>query len=557
MRIRNRKTLRFTFSLALLTFFPPASALPINTITTVSAMRSTSGQVIKGAQQPHIAKFGEKWYAGGFDFQETHGYNGSCYSSKDLKTWTNEPICDCWGGFVLYNSKNKEYVCIGAVYGVKAVVYTGPGPTGPFTFHNDMTNTAGGVGDNTVFSDTDGKAYLIYNKYQGSIPQRFAYIYQLNDDYYDIIPSTFSDTKTVMEGFWMVKHKSNYFLFGSGLVGCGVDDNFYITAPTPLGPWTYRGNFVPTGSNTFESQTFQGLQVTGSKGTANIFIGQRANCTGNGRSIWLPLVFNSDTTVQTMQWVDQWTLDTAGSIGFKPDSTISVNWVDDKAASVKFNGTWFSEPYAACYAGSEKYSKTAGDYVEFGFRGNSVSWIGTSYPNRGMADIYIDGVLDISNVDLYWGSLRFQDVQYQKTWAVQDTHTVKIVVDGTKNTYSTDSYLSVDAFVYHTEVGQTSVVLPANRQTSETELLSVDPNPFTSACQISFSLKQSFGASLSVYNMSGNLIKRFAIGAMKTGPQTIVWDGTGLAGKPISEGVYICRLYDGKKVMTKRIVFSK
>jgi beta-xylosidase len=230
-------------------------------IQTESAMHDKNENVIRDCQQPHISKFGNKWYAYGFD---RHGLvpapnHTICYSSTDLKTWTLEdtlftyPANDVINGNVLYNYKNNEYVFIGQIYGTVATVYTGPTPIGPFTYRNAMTNTAGGVADYTVFADDDGKAYLIYNRYSGTIPQRYAYIYQLNDDYYDIIPSTFCNTNTVMEGFWMVKNGGNYFLLGSGLVGCGVDDNFYITAPTPLGPWTYRGYFVPPGSKTFKA----------------------------------------------------------------------------------------------------------------------------------------------------------------------------------------------------------------------------------------------------------------------------------------------------------------
>ena len=205
----------------------------------------------------------------------------------------------------------------GAEYGQRVHVYTSPNPTGPFTYRNAMTNVYGGPGDLLVFPDTDGKAYLIYNKYQGDIPQRYAYVYQLTDDYYDLVPSTLSNTHTVMEGFWMVKHNSTYFLFGSGLVSYDVDDNFYITAPTPLGPWTHRGLFAPVGTKTFASQTFQGLQVSGSNGTAYVYIGHRWKNQVNGvfpnaTSIWLPLVFNSDTSVVQMTWYDQWVLSTNG-----------------------------------------------------------------------------------------------------------------------------------------------------------------------------------------------------------------------------------------------------
>lgn len=45
-----------------------------------------------------------------------------------------------------------------------------------------------------------------------------------------------------------------YYLFGSPLVVYDDADDFYLTAPSPLGPWTYRGLIAPAGSRTFNSQ---------------------------------------------------------------------------------------------------------------------------------------------------------------------------------------------------------------------------------------------------------------------------------------------------------------
>ena len=118
----------------------------------------------------------------------------------------------------------------------------------------------------------------------------------------------------------MVKRNGVYFLFGSGLVSWDVDDNFYLTEPTPLGPWTDRGFFAPVGTKTFASQTFMGLQVSGPKGTAYVFIGHRwknlgpvNGCFSNATSIWLPLTFDSDNKVSQLKWYDKWFLDTNGA----------------------------------------------------------------------------------------------------------------------------------------------------------------------------------------------------------------------------------------------------
>jgi hypothetical protein len=303
-------------------------------IATESAMRDESGAPIRDCLMPHITQFNSTWYAYGFGIPSNATGDqryGTCYTSTNLATWTKQ---ECTWGLEppLWNSKNKEYVGIGEKYGHSMSSYISPSPLGPFVLKKTMTSVFGDPGDSSTFVDDDGKAYLIYNRYSGPIAQRFAYIYQLNDDYIDIVPATLSNTTRVMEGLWMLKHKGTYFLFGSPLVVYDDADDFYLTAPSPLGPWTYRGLFAPKGSRTFNSQVFKGLQVTGAKGTATVFIGTRwcnpypahtppppAVCPPtcvchppfrNTTSLWLPLHFNADNSVAELTWADSWTLDT-------------------------------------------------------------------------------------------------------------------------------------------------------------------------------------------------------------------------------------------------------
>ena len=156
----------------------------------------------------------------------------------------------------------------------------------------------------------------------------------------------------------------SYYLFGSPLVVYDDADDFYLTAPSPLGPWSYRGLFAPAGSRTFNSQVFKGVQVPGTwqscrliprmfcerisrfahltvlcacasegrQGVTNVFIGTRwcnpypsggaallpAVCPPtcvchppfrNTTSIWLPLGFEANGSA-SLKWQDSWDLDT-------------------------------------------------------------------------------------------------------------------------------------------------------------------------------------------------------------------------------------------------------
>ena len=160
-------------------------------IQTKTAMRDTNGNIIYDCLEPHIFKFGDMWYAYGFNVR-TPEIATTCYSSSDLKHWTLRSTIlwnETWASgnikiwYVIYNSKNKEYVGFGEKYGQKVLVYTSPAPEGPFTYRNSMTPVHGYPGDMLIYPDADGRAYLIYNGYKGSIPKRHAYVYQLTDDY--------------------------------------------------------------------------------------------------------------------------------------------------------------------------------------------------------------------------------------------------------------------------------------------------------------------------------------------------------------------------------------
>jgi hypothetical protein len=189
------------------------------------------------------------------------------------------------------------------------------------------------IGDLNVFVDTDGKGYLVGDYTLG----RYTVVYQLNADYYDVNTPWLVSTGFAIEGLGMVKHGGTYFIFGSGLTWWDPNDNYYLTAPSPAGPWTHRGLFVPQGSRTYDSQTWHVLSVSGSAGTTCICIGQRWLNFRDGRQIWLPLVFNSATTVATMQWYDKWYLDPqTGSWSAFPDPSVySSAGIDPANAWVK------------------------------------------------------------------------------------------------------------------------------------------------------------------------------------------------------------------------------
>ncbi|MBO7747496.1 S8 family serine peptidase [Paenibacillus sp. MWE-103] len=126
------------------------------------------------------------------------------------------------------------------------------------------------------------------------------------------------------------------------------------------------------------------------------------------------------------------------------DSTTTS--IEDTNAAVKFAGLWQTNLSPRNSGKSAKYSNQTGSTVEAAFRGGHIIVMGTKGPDRGKADIYIDGKLATPNhVDLYSSSTRFQSRLFELTDLDDKPHTIKIVNTGEKNPSSSGNYLSFDA----------------------------------------------------------------------------------------------------------------
>ncbi|OCT10776.1 hypothetical protein A8709_23370 [Paenibacillus pectinilyticus] len=118
---------------------------------------------------------------------------------------------------------------------------------------------------------------------------------------------------------------------------------------------------------------------------------------------------------------------------------LNKNWMDDRDASITYSGTWTAFSDAGDYKGTEKYSNTIGAYAQYTFSGTGISFLGPKNNNLGTADIYLDGTLVQSNLNLYATSKNFQQVLYSVAGLSNGTHTIKVVVKS--------GYVVVDTFV--------------------------------------------------------------------------------------------------------------
>ncbi|MCO5974067.1 beta-galactosidase [Actinoallomurus soli] len=128
---------------------------------------------------------------------------------------------------------------------------------------------------------------------------------------------------------------------------------------------------------------------------------------------------------------------------------------DDNDAALKYSGSW-SHVADQSYTGgdykhTESWSNAAGDSLTVPFNGTAVRWIGSKVDNHGLADVYLDGVLQ-TTVDGYGNEN--QAVLFQKSGLTDGPHTLKIVVDGRHSSGATGDFVAIDAI---------DLTVPANK----------------------------------------------------------------------------------------------
>jgi hypothetical protein len=143
------------------------------------------------------------------------------------------------------------------------------------------------------------------------------------------------------------------------------------------------------------------------------------------------------------------------------DSSLSpqnriIQWYNDDYATIVYYegyaGSWATDSRDGFVNHDSHYSANANDYCEFSFFGTGIHWKTWATTYAGYADVYIDGVLDRSNVDTYLsGIYQPQTIVYSKTQLTRGNHTIKIVVKGANNGSSLGNYIAVDAFGVETQ----------------------------------------------------------------------------------------------------------
>jgi hypothetical protein len=271
------------------------------------------------------------------------------YSSSDLARWKFEGNAldlaaikakttmdaSTWIGRVgaAYNPTTKKYVLIGQYLGTpdtQQFFATADTPNGAFTWDHTqatITNVANNnCGDQSVFTDDDGKAYIVCSSLSGRsniyiIPLRAA-------DFLEAQAATRIYNGSGREGNAMFKANGRYYVCSSDLHGWNASHAYYIAAANIMGPYEAEGVIGNTDAD-FSHVTQTGLFVTvkGSAQETVIFGGDRwADFAGNGIGYnqWMPLTFSANKP--SMQSWSEWSIDVAtGAVAVGPGNNYVMN----------------------------------------------------------------------------------------------------------------------------------------------------------------------------------------------------------------------------------------
>jgi len=83
------------------------------------------------------------------------------------------------------------------------------------------------------------------------------------------------------------------------------------------------------------------------------------------------------------------------------------------------------------------------------------------------------------------------------------------------------------------------------------------PNPFNPTTTLSFSLAKAGRATIAIYNLKGQLVKRLVDGEFNSGDHRVVWNGLDENNRSVSSGMYFYRMESGSYKAVKKMLLMK
>ena len=135
-------------------------------------------------------------------------------------------------------------------------------------------------------------------------------------------------------------------------------------------------------------------------------------------------------------------VDQLGSAVVAESAPLRALRYQESSSAISYRGTWYRFASSSASGGRTKYATRATNHARFTFVGTGVAFVAPRSRARGSARIYLDNVL-VKTVSLYSSTSKSRQVLFQRTGLAYGTHSLRVVVVGTRGHPRVD----VDAFV--------------------------------------------------------------------------------------------------------------
>jgi hypothetical protein len=312
----------------------------------------------------------------------------TCYSSDDLVNWkfendvltkneVNKPT-KTWVGRlgVAYLKDLKKYVMI-VQHGNQVLFALSDTPTGNFKWDHKIsmekligtTNT----GDQTVFTDDDGKSYLIYSYGRG---RNKIYVSEIGvkDGNVDLFDCTQVYQGESREGNCLFKYQNKYYMCASNIYGWDASHAYYMVANNIRGPYSPSNKMLimegAADDYAHVTQTGFFVSVKGTREETVLYCGDRwANFAGNGLGYnqWFPISFRD--TVPYFNSLSSWAF-----------NSVTGTWAVDEDNNYVRNGSFEADRKRIPSAVKPLQTELTGWVTQI-LKGNSISVDSSTSPS--------------------------------------------------------------------------------------------------------------------------------------------------------------------------------
>lgn len=361
-----------------------------------------NGDIVSARSAGILREDGRFYLFGEFKRDRGNAFAGfSCYSSRYLVHWTFHRIalpvqpdgragpgrvgerpkvlkCPATGDYVMFfHSDDARYRDPAVAYATSPVIDGEYTFRGPLLFEDQPIR----LWDMGVFQDDDGAGYLV--THSGNL-------FRLADDYRSVATQVVANMTSGCESPAIFKRDGLYYWLGSGLTAWERNDNTYFTATSLAGPWQKRGNFAPTGTLTWNSQTTFVLPIRGAETTTWMFMGDRwahPYQYSAATYVWQPLHFDAAGNLSLPRYLPAWSIDVASgrwSAAELPGSVVELDALGDRLVH---SDAW--TPHTDASGFTDFRSNVKDSTLSVTFTGTQIGFFGVARPDGGFGRVEI------------------------------------------------------------------------------------------------------------------------------------------------------------------------